>query len=523
MVTNDIDVSDLISNHGIITLLESVCPNCKDHQKTEKCLHCDVTLCASCCQEHLTTWTADAKQTLAELQTTVDGVTMTPEVTKSRIQLVKDECHELREELSRNTDEKISELLQQQLQLNDQRHKQLCDIDKTQQIKINEILTQSTANREAVKNWKDRLNSISGLVGDEELTSEIILNVVRDIEEINGHLMSTDIKTDVITTSAPKDVLLPRGEMASNIARTNEDTDTSTNIPRTRTLLAGVVPYIPCTLDYYRNLSQSTYILSGLSPDGMKGMYVHMAISPVDSTIYIVDYGDNETGNIIHISDSGKHISCFGTCTQPRGISIDANGNIIVTSGTHTIQYFKSSGKLYYEQGSTGNSTGCFDWPYGATFGPKNELYVADGENMRVQVKKPGGEWAVHSVYNQKPIGLAVCPDGTLLVCTRNKKPELWKIDEDGTKTKINIADDGITRDTNFGFSQIAIDKDGYILLVDSGSHSIMVVDMKGKIHCRIGQKGSLPGQFNRPTGIALARDGRIVVSEHGNRRIQIF
>ena len=179
--------------------------------------------------------------------------------------------------------------------------------------------------------------------------------------------------------------------------------------------------------------------------------------------------------------------------------------------------------QLYDEQGHPGSSIGCFNWPYGVACGPKNELYVADGDNMRVQVRKPGKIWSEHSVYNQKPIGVTLCPDGTLLVCTRSKTPQLWKIDEDGSKTKINIRNDGITRDNDFGFSQMAIDKDGFILLVDRGSHSILVVDMKGQIHCRIGQKGSLPGQFNEPAGIALTRDGRIVVSDRGNRRIQIF
>ena len=450
----------------------------------------------------------------------MDGVTLTPELTKSLIQSVKDECHDLRDEISRNTDEKIQELLQQQLQLNDQRHKQLCDIDKTQQTKINEILTQSTTNREAVKGWKDRLNNISGLLGGEELTSEIILNVTHDIAEITGHLKATDSTTivnviDKIAINGTTKVLSSCDEPASNI------TCADTNIPRT---LAGVIQCSLSTLGYYRNISKPTYILSGISSDGVKGKYVHMAVSPKDGIIYVVHFGDDDTGNISLVSNSGRHLSSFGTRKGPRGISVDPKDNIVVTSDSHSIHHYKSNGTLYSEeQGSHGSATGCFNWPYGIAYGSKNELYVADGGNMRVQVKQPGKGWAVHSVYNQKPIGVAVCPDGTVLVSTRSKQPELWKIDKDGSKTKINITDDGITRDNDFGFSQIAIDKDGYILLVDRGGHSILVVDMKGQIHCRIGQKGSLPGQFDEPTGVTLTMDGSIVVSELGNRRIQIF
>ena len=456
---------------------------------------------------------------------------MTPEVTKSLIQSVQDEFHDLRKEITRTTAERI----QQQLQLNDQ---QLCSIDKTQQTKINEILTQSAANHEAVKNWKDRMNRISELLDGGELTSKILANVACDIEEITGYLKSTDHNSvtdiDVIAIDGTKGVPLPHVEIASDIGyanghssptsgRIDNTTDKNTCIPPT--LIAGVVRYISSTLRYYKNLSHSTYILSGMSHDGVKGKYMHMAVSPVDGTIYVVDIGDKktQTGNVVHFSDSGRHISCFETRKSPRGLSIDTNDNIVVTSDKHTIQYFELNGTLCDEQGSTGNSTGCFACPYGVAHGPSNELYVADANNMRVQVKKPGGEWSVHSVYNGTPAGVTVCPDGTLLVCTRDKKPELWKIDKDGSKTKITITDDGIIRDNNFGFAQMAIDKDGLILLLDCGNHSILVVDMKGQLHCKIGENGSLPGQFNYPSGICLTRDGRIVVSEIGNQRIQIF
>ena len=329
--------------------------------------------------------------------------------------------------------------------------------------------------------------------------------------------MTDAIDIDVDSFSGTKDILVTCDDKSWISERKNTATSTDTTIPRFH---AHIFKMPKSTLDYYRNLSHSTYLLSGMSTNKRGGAYLHMAVSPVDGTIYATDIEGNQA---VQISDLGRHISCFKTKCQPRGIILDSVGNIVVTCDSCNIQFYNQSGSTCDELGNFGSSNGFFDWPYGVVYGHKNELYVADAKNMRVQVRQPGKGWTVHSVYKQKPIGLAVCPDGTLLVSTRSQNPELWKIDEEGSKTKINIADDGIARDNDFGFSQIAIDKDGFILLVDRGSHSILVVDMKGQLHCRIGQKGSLPGQFDNPSGIVLTRDGRIVVSEHGNRRIQIF
>ena len=114
---------------------------------------------------------------------------MTPEMTKSLIQSVQDQCHHLREEITRNTAEKIQDMQQQ---LKDEQYVKICNIDDTQQTKINEILSQSDENREAVQNLTDRLNTIHILLNSKELQSDIIINIARDIEEITEHLKTTD-------------------------------------------------------------------------------------------------------------------------------------------------------------------------------------------------------------------------------------------------------------------------------------------------------------------------------------------
>lgn len=38
-----------------------------------------------------------------------------------------------------------------------------------------------------------------------------------------------------------------------------------------------------------------------------------------------------------------------------------------------------------------------------------------------------------------------------------------------------------------------------------------------------IGSKGSEPGQFNEPEGIAIDKDGNIIVADAGNNRVQVI
>jgi hypothetical protein len=133
------------------------------------------------------------------------------------------------------------------------------------------------------------------------------------------------------------------------------------------------------------------------------------------------------------------------------------------------------------------------------------------------------GTWSVHSVFKQAPKDVTVCPDGTVLVVTGGKDPEMWCISTDGSKRLIKLSHHGVARDDDKGFSQVVIDRDGFILLADRGGHCIVVLDMNGRVNCTIGEKSTLPGKFSSPAGIALTKDCRLVVSEFNNRRIQIF
>ena len=69
----------------------------------------------------------------------------------------------------------------------------------------------------------------------------------------------------------------------------------------------------------------------------------------------------------------------------------------------------------------------------------------------------------------------------------------------------------------------LAVDHMGNYIVADTRNNRIFVMNPKGNFIGKFGTPGTAPGQFDRPTSIAVLPDGRIAVVDFGNSRIQIF
>ncbi|MGB7294018.1 MAG: NHL repeat-containing protein [Candidatus Aminicenantales bacterium] len=82
------------------------------------------------------------------------------------------------------------------------------------------------------------------------------------------------------------------------------------------------------------------------------------------------------------------------------------------------------------------------------------------------------------------------------------------------------------TKDENVAFnlpSDVALDKDGNIYILDSGNHRIQKFSADGKYLATLGRKGQGPGEFVYPESIDVDDAGQIYVSDPRNQRIQIL
>ena len=69
----------------------------------------------------------------------------------------------------------------------------------------------------------------------------------------------------------------------------------------------------------------------------------------------------------------------------------------------------------------------------------------------------------------------------------------------------------------------VAISKDGEIVVTEHGNHSVSVFSPRGQRLQSIGTPGSEEGQFNKPRGVAVDENGDIFVADSKNYRIQKF
>jgi hypothetical protein len=82
------------------------------------------------------------------------------------------------------------------------------------------------------------------------------------------------------------------------------------------------------------------------------------------------------------------------------------------------------------------------------------------------------------------------------------------------------------TEDEHVAFnypSDVAVDRDGNIYILDSGNARIQKFGPDGKYLATIGRKGQGPGEFLWPDAIDIDRDGNLVVYDSSQARVQVI
>jgi tripartite motif-containing protein 71 len=69
----------------------------------------------------------------------------------------------------------------------------------------------------------------------------------------------------------------------------------------------------------------------------------------------------------------------------------------------------------------------------------------------------------------------------------------------------------------------VAVDRQGNIFVADNGHDCVKKLGPDGTLISSFGKRGSAPGEFILPVGLAVTDDGEIYVADSGNKRIQVF
>jgi DNA-binding beta-propeller fold protein YncE len=71
--------------------------------------------------------------------------------------------------------------------------------------------------------------------------------------------------------------------------------------------------------------------------------------------------------------------------------------------------------------------------------------------------------------------------------------------------------------------SGMALDRDGHLLVVDTCNHRIQIFTTQGRFLAQWGGLGNAAGQFDMPWGVAVNGNGEVFVTDWRNDRVQKF
>ncbi|XP_078657323.1 uncharacterized protein LOC144903218 [Branchiostoma floridae x Branchiostoma belcheri] len=163
--------------------------------------------------------------------------------------------------------------------------------------------------------------------------------------------------------------------------------------------------------------------------------------------------------------------------------------------------------------GERGSQQGQFDGPVDVAV-RGDRLYVADTRNQRVQVFDLSGKFC-HSFPTDWPVALAVQTDGTIVV---NSGKEVKKFSPSGELLHKFPLGEYCTNP--YG---LAVQRNGRVVLADYGKHSIFLYEADGTLVKQVGGRGKEEGQFDWPRFVCVDKEDNIIVADKNNHRVQVF
>lgn len=167
---------------------------------------------------------------------------------------------------------------------------------------------------------------------------------------------------------------------------------------------------------------------------------------------------------------------------------------------------------------------------YGLAIDDTDRLFVVDGYYRHVMMFDANHK--LQAVIGEgllnDPAGVAVDNENRFLYVVDTGLDQVCKFDLDTFKPLYAIGTTGKnhTLTTPGDFSKptnIAIDDEGSIYVTDTLNNRVEVFDADGKFVREFGKAGDAPGDFARPKGIAIDSDGHVWVADAMLSRIQIF
>jgi tripartite motif-containing protein 71 len=313
---------------------------------------------------------------------------------------------------------------------------------------------------------------------------------------------------------------------------------------------AGVLAFLSSRAVAAQHVSPPRFLLEWGRRGNGNGEFsacVGIAIGSNDE-VYTAEFHNQR---VQKFTSDGRFLGGFPVQPHAGGLAVDEQGNVYVAHwNSNKVAVYAPSGKLLRQWGQKGTADGEFQLPGSIAYGPDRLLYVPDQGNSRIQKFTPQGEfvgkWGSHgtgpgqfggghppgsrfagpqfiafdaagNVYTTDAALDRVqkfTPDGRLLAFWGSESSEPGgfgppPVDKQG-------------REVTAGPIGICVDRENRVWVSATNSR-VQLFANDGTFLCGLGGKGTEPGHFHLPHGIALDSQGCLYVADTMNSRIQKF
>ena len=194
-----------------------------------------------------------------------------------------------------------------------------------------------------------------------------------------------------------------------------------------------------------------------------------------------------------HVAEGWEQLPAGWSHRDVARVAVDSRDRVYVFNrGAHPVIVYDRDGRFLASWGE-----GLFTNPHGITIGPDDRVYCTDAGDHTVRI---------------------FTPSGTLL----------QTLGAPGVASDSGIGDDyrsirrgapPFNRPTN-----LAIAPTGDLYVSDGyGNARVHCFSPDGALRFSWGEPGTGPGEFNLPHAVAVAADGRVLVADRENSRVQLF